>query len=171
MADAAFLTAIEVRPARSRDAEAMLPLLSDHAAFEEGVATTSAEALGAALNGSEPGFRAWVAERDGELVGYATVTYDYATWTGRRFPHLECLFVRDKYRDRGIGARLFNAVRDHAAAIGADEMKWQTPVWNEAGQRFYLREGGAMRPQMRFTLALSRTAAASISSEEMNHAV
>ncbi|MCB8877855.1 GNAT family N-acetyltransferase [Acidisoma silvae] len=55
----------------------------------------------------------------------------------------------------GVGARLLNAVRDHAMAIGVTELQSQTPAWNEDAQRFYTRASATGLPKMRFTLQLN----------------
>jgi GNAT superfamily N-acetyltransferase len=98
---------------------------------------------------------AWVAvDEQGCLVGYATATLDYSTWMAREFMHLDCLFVSEQMRSRGVGAQLLGSVCDHARKIGITEVQWQTPQWNADAQRFYERVGAAPKPKVRFTLNL-----------------
>ncbi|WP_267381491.1 MULTISPECIES: GNAT family N-acetyltransferase [unclassified Sphingomonas] len=131
----------------------MLPLIRSHAAYERGETSVSVAALRSAL---EPPFLllGWVAMQAGQLVGYATATLDFSTWTGRSFLHLDCLFVQEGCRGGGIGAALLEAVRAHAAEREISEMQWQTPNWNKDAIRFYLREGAVMVPKERFTLRI-----------------
>ena len=77
---------------------------------------------------------------------------DFSTWTGRRFLHLDCLFVRQDCRGSGIGAALLYAVRAYAAARSLSEVQWQTPDWNEDAARFYRRQGASMLRKSRFVL-------------------
>ncbi len=142
-----------VRPANGADAEALLPLIHRHAAYEQGKASVSAAALRSAFDRRPPLLTAWVAIRADELVGYATATLDFSTWTGRPFLHLDCLFVQENCRGGGVGAFLLAAVRAHAAAQGIPEVQWQTPAWNEDAIRFYRREGASMLSKARFTLS------------------
>ena len=133
----------------------MLPLIQAHADYEKGEASANAATLRAALGGPQRRIWAWIAEQAGRPIGYATATQDLATWTGLPFLHLDCLFVQDGERGTGVGARLLEAVRDHAIAIGITELQWQTPAWNEGAQRFYTRAGATALPKMRFTLPLN----------------
>jgi GNAT superfamily N-acetyltransferase len=130
----------------------MLSLIHSHAAYEGGEASVSLDALRSALDLKPAPLVAWVAVQAGELIGYATATIEFSTWAGRPFLYLDCLFVEESHRSRGIGAALLNAVRVHAAAFGISEIQWQTPDWNENAVRFYLREGASMSRKARFTL-------------------
>ncbi|HVF16786.1 MAG TPA: GNAT family N-acetyltransferase, partial [Steroidobacteraceae bacterium] len=85
---------------------------------------------------------------------YATATIDYATWMSREFIHLDCLFVTDRVRSRGVGARLLESVCEYARAAGITQVQWQTPDWNLDAQRFYKRVGATPKPKVRFTLNL-----------------
>lgn len=141
-----------IRPATGADAEAMLPLIRSHAAYEHGRASVSEAALGLALESTPAPLTAWIAIQGGELVGYATATVDFSTWTGRPFLHLDCLFVQDRCRGLGVGAKLLAAVRTHAAERQLAEIQWQTPDGNEDAIRFYCREGASFLPKARFFL-------------------
>jgi GNAT superfamily N-acetyltransferase len=143
---------IRVRVACGADADALLPLIQAHADYEKGEASTTGADLRAALDGPRRRLWAWIAEQAGRPIGYATATQDFATWTGLPFLHLDCLFVQDDQRGNGAGARLLDAVRDHAMVIGVTELQWQTPAWNERAQRFYIRAGATGSQKMRFTL-------------------
>ena len=92
----------QVRPVSGLDAEAMLPLIQSHAAFEQGAASVSVAAFRSVLDRKQSPVSPWVAEQAGRLVGYATATVDVSTWAGRPFLHLDCLFVQDGCRGSGI---------------------------------------------------------------------
>jgi L-amino acid N-acyltransferase YncA len=51
-----------------------------------------------------------VAERDDELVGYASVTLEFSTLQAAYFAHLDCLFVKEGCPGSGIGSQLFMEV-------------------------------------------------------------
>lgn len=140
----------DVRRAGAGDAAALLPLIREHAAFERGVATIEGDALASILGETPVRVALWLAEMDGAPVGYAAATVDFATWRGRAYLHLDCLFVRAGHRGAGSGARLLRAVRRHAASLSLDEVQWQTPAWNDDARRFYLREGAAVSTKLRF---------------------
>jgi L-amino acid N-acyltransferase YncA len=41
-----------------------------------------------------------VVEQDGELIGYATYTFDYSTWDAAEFMYLDCLFLKEEARGK-----------------------------------------------------------------------
>ncbi len=143
-----------IRPATGADAEAMLPLIRSHAAYEHGRASVGAAALRSALDSSPTVLAAWIAVEGSELIGYASATVDFSTWTGQPFLYLDCLFVQDRCRGLGVGARLLSAVRAHALERELAEIQWQTPAWNEDAIRFYRREGASFLPKARFFLSI-----------------
>ena len=142
----------EIRRAQPFDAKALLPLVCEHASFERKTATCSDGDLQAQLGGEEPRLIAWIAELDGRSCAYASATIDHATWTGKPYLHLDCLFVRPGYRNDGLGARLLRTARLYALSIGIDELQWQTPAWNERAIQFYVREGATIEAKTRFLL-------------------
>jgi GNAT superfamily N-acetyltransferase len=95
-----------------------------------------------------------VAHSGHELLGYAAYSLEFATWTGREYVHLDCLFVRDTNRGNGIGQALLARVTQAATELGAREIQWQTPDWNAEAIRFYQRAGATGRHKVRFTLQL-----------------
>ncbi|WAJ30588.1 GNAT family N-acetyltransferase [Antarcticirhabdus aurantiaca] len=141
-----------IRQPTPGDVPRLHALIRDHAAFERSTASLTAEALEALLR--ETAIRFLVAEGDGELQGYAAVTFDWSVWRARRYAHLDCLFVAEIHRGRGIGRWLLSRARELASSEGVDRMEWQTPAWNEDACRFYVREGASCESKARFSLAL-----------------
>lgn len=147
---------VQVRRARGGDVVRLLPLCVEHAAFERlpHDLAHAADALAAALDAAPPSLHAWLAECDGEPVAYATATFDFSTFAAARYLHLDCLYVREGWRNRAIGQQLWEAVRAFALASGCRQMQWQTPDWNADAARFYLRQGAREARKRRYVLAL-----------------
>jgi GNAT superfamily N-acetyltransferase len=147
--------AIRVRPAQAGDAQALAALCRAHAAFEEppyqadGHTSRLAHALGNAR------LHAWVAERDGDIVGYASATLDFSTLCARTFVHLDCLYLDPQARNCARGSALMAAVAEFGRRKGYRDMQWQTPAWNEAALRFYDRSGARRLSKQRYTLPLA----------------
>ncbi|WP_269856131.1 GNAT family N-acetyltransferase [Streptomyces sp. RPT161] len=89
-----------------------------------------------------------------DALGYASLTTDLATWSGREFGHLDCLFVREGDRGRHVGRLLVDTVADRCRLRGLRELQWQTPVWNEDAIRIYQRLGAIDATKARFTWGL-----------------
>lgn len=145
-----------IRPASPADLPAIVLLTAEHAAYEKAdrPAADLADRLNSALFGAPtPRLHCLVVELpDGELVGYATCAPEFATWQGREYLHLDCLYLRDLYRGLGMGTDLFAAVLAHATSLGVTEVQWNTPAWNTGAIRFYDRFGAVGKDKVRYTL-------------------
>ena len=98
--------------------------------------------------GEHPRFRALVGEWEGKPAGYALFFDYFSTWTGRGL-FLEDLFVREKFRGRGIGRALLAEV----ARIAVDEhcygIHWEVLDWNEKAIALYKALGAEFRDRWR----------------------
>ncbi len=151
-----------LRPATLADLSELVELCAAHAAYErqEFVRDGAAERVQQSLFGPGARLECIVAEREGQLVGYATHSDEASTWNGTCFTHMDCLFVRDGQRGQRIGERLVRAVAAAAVGRGHREVQWQTPDWNTDAARFYARLGATSKSKLRFSLD-ARAAAAS----------
>jgi GNAT superfamily N-acetyltransferase len=70
------------------------------------------------------------------LIGMALTYWAYSTWKGK-YLWLEDLIVTEKYRGKGIGKLLFDAVVKKAVHEGANLLRWQVLDWNEPAIQFY----------------------------------
>ena len=86
--------------------------------------------------GEHPVFGFFVAEAEGGIVGIALYYIKYSTWKGKCV-FLEDLIVTEKFRQSGIGKKLFDEVVKVAKAMNARRMEWQVLEWNEPAIRFY----------------------------------
>jgi GNAT superfamily N-acetyltransferase len=143
-----------IRDIREDDIEALISICREHALYERSKYEVDGKAarLRCALFAPEPRLQAWVAEVSGELIGYATATTDFSTWSAQTFLHMDCLFVRDGWRNAGVGVALLNRVATHAREMKINEIQWQTPDWNMDAARFYRRCGATEMLKRRFCL-------------------
>ena len=144
--------------ARPDDLEALQLLIREHALFERAAAPDGelVRRLESLLFSPAPRLHAIVAEGDGGLAGYATASLEVSTWQASEFLHLDCLYLRAGARGAGVGRRILDRVRVLACELGASEVQWQTPGWNDDAVRFYEREGAVGRDKKRFTLDVTR---------------
>lgn len=146
-----------LRPCSREDLDKLLILIAKHAEFEQSAYTSEGkkERLQLAVFGEKRPLSCIVAEVKGEVIGYATYTFDYSTWDAAWFIYLDCLYLENDYRSYGIGKALMEKVKEAGEEQGCVNMQWQTPDFNERAIRFYKRFGGIGKDKVRFTLPLN----------------
>jgi len=130
-----------IRAAGAEDASLILEFVRDLAEYErapDAVKVTEAELMRDGFPGAagERYFEAIIAEEDGEIAGFALFFPVYSTWRGRAM-HLEDLFVRPKFRGRGIGKALLTNVAALALERGCVLLYWHVLDWNTPAIDFY----------------------------------
>jgi GNAT superfamily N-acetyltransferase len=127
-----------IREATLADCSRIFELINELAVYErapEEVTVTLAEFEDAGF-GQKPVWKAFVAELDGVIVGFALYYVRYSTWKGCRL-YLEDFIVTDSHRGKGIGKQLFDTIVLEAHEKGFNGMTWQVLDWNEPALNFY----------------------------------
>ncbi|MVN22468.1 GNAT family N-acetyltransferase [Mucilaginibacter arboris] len=127
-----------IREAKKADCPRLLELIAELALFEkapEEVTVTSEEFEDAGF-GEQPVWKAFVAEVDGFIVGFALYYIRYSTWKGCRM-YLEDLIITEAYRSKGIGMKLIKTLVKEASEKGFSGMLWQVLDWNGPAIGFY----------------------------------
>lgn len=104
--------------------------------------------------GPDPRFLAFVAERDGTIVGYALMVmggYEtaYAAWGA----YLEDLFVVESARRSGVGRALVAACAAEVRRRGRSYLWWVSRGFNDAAREFYRRLTSIAEPVVAHALA------------------
>jgi len=129
---------VAIREARLADCSRILELINELAVYErapEEVTVTLAEFEDAGF-GQKPVWKAFIAELDETIVGFALYYVRYSTWKGCRL-YLEDFIVTDSHRGKGIGKQLFDTIVLEAHQKGFNGMTWQVLDWNEPALNFY----------------------------------
>lgn len=127
-----------IRVAVKEDCPRLMELVNELALYEkapEEVTVTLDEFIDAGF-GDKPVWKAFVAEVDGIIVGFAVYYIRYSTWKGNRM-YLEDLIVTEEYRGKKIGRLLFDRLIAEAKELGFSGMVWQVLDWNEPALNFY----------------------------------
>jgi GNAT superfamily N-acetyltransferase len=127
-----------IREATLADCSRILELINELAVYErapEEVTVTLSEFEDAGF-GQKPVWKAFVAEVDAIIVGFALYYVRYSTWKGCRL-YLEDFIVTDSHRGKGIGKQLFDTIVLEAHEKGFNGMTWQVLDWNEPALNFY----------------------------------
>lgn len=129
---------INIREAKKEDCARLLELVNELALFERAPqeVTVTLQEFEEAGFGSNPVWKAFVAEADGLIIGFALYYVRYSTWKGCRM-YLEDLIVTEPMRGRGFGKQLFERLLREAKELGFSGMVWQVLDWNEPAINFY----------------------------------
>lgn len=129
---------MNIRVAEERDCEIMMELIHELAVYEKApneVTVTLAEFKEAGF-GKNPVWKAFVAEENEEINGFALYYIRYSTWKGPRL-YLEDFIVTENKRRLGIGKQLFERVILECKEQKYKGMVWQVLDWNEPALNFY----------------------------------
>ncbi|QLG39483.1 MULTISPECIES: GNAT family N-acetyltransferase [unclassified Paenibacillus] len=85
----------------------------------------------------------FVAEQDGELIGFATLYFTYSTMKANRVAIMNDLFVTEAWREGEAEARLFEHCQRYTREHGCAYMSWITAATNERAQQLFERLGAA----------------------------
>lgn len=129
---------IQIRQGRAEDLVAVHNLVGELARFERAADSFVATLEEYRDDFRDGFFRVIVAEdtvKD-EVIGMALYNFVYSTWKGRML-YLEDFVVSPAYRNRGIGQRLWDVLKERGRERGCKLMKWQVLDWNVDAIRFY----------------------------------
>ena len=143
------MSGVIVRPATVADGETLLNLIDGLADFEK---LTPPDAAGKQrfledLARDPPRFGAFIAEVDGQAVGYSIYFEIYSTFLVRTKLYMEDLFVHPDHRSTGAGFALIRALADEAIRRDCGAIEWECLDWNRLAIGFYERIGGRIDPK------------------------
>jgi GNAT superfamily N-acetyltransferase len=102
--------------------------------------TVTEEALARDGFGAQPRFRALIPEWEGKTAGYAIFFPFYSSFAGPGL-FLEDIYVREKFRGKGIGKALMAEVAAITLREGYRAMRWEVLDWNQPAIDFYKQLG------------------------------
>ncbi len=133
---------LAIRPAAEQDASILLSLIKELAVFEKlaDKVFNSEDAVRETLFGPKAYAEAEIAYWDDEPAGMVIFFHNYSTFLGKPGLYIEDLFVREKFRGRGIGKALFLECARLARERNCGRMEWVVLDWNPA-RVFYEKMG------------------------------
>jgi GNAT superfamily N-acetyltransferase len=140
-----------IRRAEPRDAADITAMIHELAEFERaaGDCTVTETQIRTAIFGDPPTVRAHVAEVDGEVAAAALWFLNFSTWDGVAGIYLEDLYVRPRFRRRGLARALLSTLARECVAGGYTRLSWAVLNWNVDAIALYDSVGG--RPQREWT--------------------
>ncbi|MEH7112898.1 GNAT family N-acetyltransferase [Neobacillus niacini] len=86
----------------------------------------------------------FVAEEDGEIIGFATLYFTFSTLKVKRQAILNDLFVVPNARGKKVGEKLFQTSLDYIRKNDFISMTWETAKDNFVAQSLYKKMGGEL---------------------------
>ncbi len=131
-----------IKPAVKQDAPILLSLIKELAVYEKlaDQVFNSEEAIKKTLFGPKAYAEAEIAYWEGEPAGMVIFFHNYSTFLGKPGFYIEDLFVREKFRGKGIGKALFLKCVHLARERKCGRMEWIVLNWNPA-REFYEKMG------------------------------
>lgn len=129
------------RIARAADAPEITRMIEGLAQFHADTAKITVEEMIFLCFGPSPWLTLVVAERGGELLGYAALQKRVQLQFARRLMDVHHLFVAETARGQGVGRALMKAACEHAALNRCTGITLGVTVQNIEAQAFYRRLG------------------------------
>lgn len=98
----------------------------------------------------------FVAEREGRLIGFATLYFTYSTTRADRITIMNDLYIIESERGSDVGTQLFTACQDYSESHGYAAITWITAEENQRAQRFYDKMGGKMTDWKNYSIERNR---------------
>jgi GNAT superfamily N-acetyltransferase len=121
-----------IRPARPGDEADIVAMIHELALFERAPeeCTVTESQISAALFGDDAIASCLVAEADGHAAAMALWFRNFSTWDGVAGVHLEDLFVRERFRRRGLARALLAALARECVEKHYTRLSWAVLDWN-----------------------------------------
>jgi GNAT superfamily N-acetyltransferase len=136
-----------IRRARPGDETELTAMIHELAEFERASdqCTVTERQLREALFGDQPTVYAHLVEVDGETAAAALWFRNFSTWDGVAGVYLEDLYVRPRFRRRGLARKMLATLARECLERGYTRLTWAVLDWNVDAIALYDAVGG--RPQ------------------------
>ena len=135
---------MSIRLAEPGDEAEIVAMIYELAVFEKAPeeCTVTESQLTAALFGDDAVASCHLVEIDGEVAAMALWFRNFSTWDGVAGLHLEDLFVRPRFRRRGLARMLLSTLAQLCVERGYSRLSWAVLDWNSDAIALYDAVGG-----------------------------
>lgn len=134
-----------IRPINSADIKKLIPLVRSYIVDFYQCPNPSDEELFNHINSliKEPTLgKQFVIEKENEFVGFATLYFTFSTTKVKKISILNDLFIREDYRGKGLGEKLFEFALAYSQNNDYAVMNWKTASDNKTAQSLYNKKDG-----------------------------
>lgn len=134
-----------IRTARPADTADITAMIHELAEFEDAArqCTVTEKLIQEALFGNPVTAYGHVAEVDGDVAAMALWFRNFSTWDGVAGIHLEDLYVRPRFRRRGLARTLLATLAAECVTNGYSRLSWSVLDWNADAIALYDAVGAA----------------------------
>jgi GNAT superfamily N-acetyltransferase len=146
---------INIRKAELKDVKTILNLIKELAEYEKLLdeVTATENKLISTIFGKDKFVEVWLAEINNEPAGQVLFFRNFSTFLAKPGIYIEDIYVRPKFRGKGIGKKLFNKVIEIAAEKNYGRVEWCVLNWNKPAIEFYKKmDAVSMNEWMTFRL-------------------
>ena len=128
-----------VRSATDEDVPLILDLIRELAEYERLSREVVATEVGLRgwLFGERPVAEVLIGELEGHPAAFALFFHNFSTFLGKPGIYLEDLYVRPRFRGRGMGMAMMVCLARLARERGCGRLEWSVLDWNEPSIGFY----------------------------------
>lgn len=136
---------LKISASKIEDVPLILEFVKGIARFENlsHLVTATEETLAEAMFGKRPYAEVFFAELEGVPVGFTVFFHNFSTFVGKPGLYIEDIFVKPKFRGKGIGKAMFLHCVKLAKERNCGRMEWAVLDWNPA-KEFYEHLGGSL---------------------------
>jgi len=147
---------ILIRKIQKHEIKELINLCDLHARYENAPydKTGKEEKLHLALFKEASNITCFVAVQNEEILAYATVIKEFSTWDAAYYLHMDCLYIKESQRGKGLGEKFMSKIKEHAKNLQCNHIEWQTPNDNFNAIKFYEKMGAKSKDKKRFSLFL-----------------
>jgi GNAT superfamily N-acetyltransferase len=133
---------ILIRDATPNDILGILNFIRELAEFEKLLdqVEVTKEKFRKTLFGKKPFAKVLIAEIKGRSVGFLLYFNNYSTFLGKPGIYIEDIYIKPKYRNRGVGKEFMKYCAKLAKEHGYGRIEWAALTWNPA-RKFYEKLG------------------------------
>lgn len=138
---------LKIREAVSQDVPLILSFIRELAEYEREPNAVQASENDLRRDGfsEHPKFQVLIADWNYEPAGMVFYFHNYSTWQGRHGIFVEDLYVRPRFRSKGIGQALMTRLSRIAMREDCYGMRWEVLDWNKLAVDFYQGLGARFR--------------------------
>ncbi|MDY6227224.1 MAG: GNAT family N-acetyltransferase [Clostridium sp.] len=132
------IKALKIRETREEDCGLILSFIKEIAEYEkmsEQVIATEETIRESIFKNNRA--EVVILELEEKPIGYALYFYNFSTFIGRSGLYLEDIFIKKKFRGKGIGKEAFKFLIKKAKEEGCKRIEWTCLNWNEPSIKFY----------------------------------